>query len=33
MLATMSPELQKQFEDNEAYQMWVSLKEMFQVLV
>ena len=30
MLATMSPELQKQFEDSEAYQMWVSLKEMFQ---
>ena len=24
MLATMSPELQKQFEDSEAYQMWVS---------
>ena len=30
MLATMSPELQKQFEDSEACQMWVSLKEMFQ---
>ena len=29
MLATMSPELQKQFKDSEAYQMWVSLKEMF----
>ena len=30
MLAIMSLDLQKQFEDNEAYQMWVSLKEMFQ---
>ena len=30
MLATMSSELQKQFEDSEAYQMWVSLKEMFR---
>ena len=29
MLATMSSELQKQFKDSEAYQMWVSLKEMF----
>ena len=30
MLAIMSPELQKQFEDNETYPMWVSLKEIFQ---
>ena len=29
MLATMNPELQKQFTDSEAYQMWVSLTEMF----
>ena len=30
MLATMCSQLQKQFEDSEAYQMWVSLKEIFQ---
>ena len=29
MLATISSELQKQIENSEAYQMWVSLKEMF----
>ena len=30
MLATMEPELQKQMEDMEAYDMIVHLKEMFQ---
>ena len=30
MLATMSPELQKQFVDMEAYAIMVNLKEMFQ---
>ena len=30
MLATMSPELQKQFVDSEAFQIMTHLKEMFQ---
>ena len=30
MLATMSPELQKQFVDIEAYAIMVNIKEMFQ---
>ena len=30
MLATMVPELQKQFMDQEAYEIMVHLKEMFQ---
>ena len=30
MLATMVPDLQKQFMDKEAYEIMVHLKEMFQ---